>query len=294
MCRWLAYSGNPIQMETVLFRPTHSLIDQSLRSRLGHTTTNGDGFGIGWYGGHSEVPFRYRCLHPAWNDTNLREAARAIRSSLFVAHVRAATDTPTQETNCHPFRYGRWLFAHNGLIREYPTLRRDLMMEVAPELFRWIEGSTDSEVMFFLALTFGLQREPCGALEQMVGLIEHVGHRHGVEHPLNMTVCVTDGEQIIAVRYSSERDSRSLFHSTSFRHLSELYPDTSKITDAGDEAFLVLSEPVVDLPNAWEEIPEETLVIAKGGVVEHHRFTPRLPVSEVSGKQQSSYGLAAG
>ena len=294
MCRWLAYSGNPIQMETVLFRPTHSLIDQSLRSRLGQTTTNGDGFGIGWYGGHSEVPFRYRCLHPAWNDTNLREAARAIRSPLFVAHVRAATDTPTQETNCHPFRYGRWLFAHNGLIREYPTLRRDLMMEVAPELFRWIEGSTDSEVMFFLALTFGLQREPCGALEQMAGLIEHVGHRHGVEHPLNMTVCVTDGEQIIAARYSSERDSRSLFHSTSFRHLQHLYPDNSRITDAGDEAFLVLSEPLVDLPDAWEEIPEETLVVAKGGVVEHHRFIPRLPVSEVSGKQQSSYGLAAG
>ncbi len=48
MCRWLAYSGNPIQMETVLFRPRHSLIDQSLRSRLGgETTTNGDGLFMG-------------------------------------------------------------------------------------------------------------------------------------------------------------------------------------------------------------------------------------------------------
>ncbi|UCF23501.1 MAG: class II glutamine amidotransferase [Ralstonia sp.] len=293
MCRWLAYSGNPIQMETVLFRPRHSLIDQSLRSRLGHTTTNGDGFGIGWYGRHSEVPFRYRCLHPAWNDTNLREAARAIRSPMFVAHVRAATDTPAQETNCHPFRYGRWLFAHNGLIRDYPTLRRDLMMAVAPELFRWIEGSTDSEVMFFLALTFGLCREPRAALEQMAGLIEAVGHHHGVEHPLNMTVCATDGEQIIAARYSSERDSRSLFHSTSFGHLHELYPENSAITDAGDTAFLVLSEPLVDLPDAWAEIPEETVVIAKGGSVEHHRFVPRLPMID-SWSNQASYGKAAG
>lgn len=277
MCRWLAYSGNPIQMETVLFRPRHSLIDQSLRSRLADTTTNGDGFGIGWYGRHSEVPFRYRCLHPAWNDTNLREAARAIRSPMFIAHVRAATDTPAQETNCHPFRYGRWLFAHNGLIREYPTLKRALMMEVAPDLFRWIEGSTDSEVMFFLALTFGLDREPRAALEQMVGLIEDIGHRHGVEYPLNMTVCATDGVQIVAARYSSERDSRSLFHSTSFRHLHQLYPDNAAIDDAGDDAFLVLSEPLVDLPGAWAEIPEETVVIVKGGVVEHHRFVPRKP-----------------
>ena len=278
MCRWLAYSGNPIQMETVLFRPRHSLIDQSLRSRLGgETTTNGDGFGIGWYGRYSEVPFRYRCLHPAWNDTNLREAARAIRSSMFIAHVRAATDTPAQETNCHPFRYGRWLFAHNGLIREYPMLRRALMMEVAPELFRWIEGSTDSEVMFFLALSFGLDRDPRGALEQMVGLIEDIGRRHGVEYPLNMTVCATDGVQIVAARYSSEGESRSLFHSTSFKHLHQLYPDSAAIEDAGDGAFLVLSEPLVDLPGAWAEIPEETVVIVKGGMVEHHRFVPRTP-----------------
>ncbi|MGO4809497.1 class II glutamine amidotransferase [Cupriavidus sp. 2MCAB6] len=277
MCRWLAYSGNPIQLETVLFRAEHSLIDQSLRSRLGHTTTNGDGFGMGWYGHHSEVPFRYRCVHPAWNDTNLREAARAIRASLFVAHIRAATDTPAQETNCHPFRYGRWLFAHNGLIRDYPTVRRELMMAIAPELFRWIEGSTDSEVMFFLALTFGLERDPRAALEQMVGLIENVGHRHGVEYPLNMTVCASDGEQIVAARYSSEADSRSLFHSTCVRHLRELYPENSHIAEAGDDAILVLSEPVVDLAGAWEEIPEGTAILARGGVVERERFIPRMP-----------------
>ncbi len=283
MCRWLAYSGNPVEMETLLFRAQHSLIDQSLHSRLGHTTTNGDGFGIGWYGRHSEIPFRYRCLHPAWNDTNLREAARAIRSPMFVAHIRAATGTPAQETNCHPFRYGRWLFAHNGLIREFPTVRRDLMMAVSPELFRWIEGSTDSEVMFFLALTFGLERDPRSALQQMAGLIEDVGHRHGIQHPLNMTVCVTDGEQLVAARYSSERESRSLFHSTSFRHLRELYPENPRITEAGDDAFLVLSEPLVDLPGVWAEIEEGTTVLAKGGVIERYPFAPRPPEGPAAG-----------
>ena len=78
------------------------LIDQSLHARLGATTTNGDGFGLGWYArpapdGSLEPPFRYRSVHPAWNDRNLREAARAIHSSLFVAHIRAATDTPAQK-----------------------------------------------------------------------------------------------------------------------------------------------------------------------------------------------------
>lgn len=276
MCRWLAYTGNPVQLETVLFRAQHSLIDQSLHSRLGQTTTNGDGFGIGWYGHPTDLPFRYRCMQPAWSDRNLREAARAIHSPLFVAHIRAATDTPAQETNCHPFRYGRWLFMHNGLVRKYPAVRRDLMMAIDPELFPSIEGSTDSEVLFYLALTFGLELEPVTALERMVGFVEATGHRYDIEQPLNMTVCATDGEQIISVRYSSEKDSRSLFHSSSFKQLHELYPHDRRILAAGDDAFLVLSEPLVDLPDWWKEIPESTAVIARGGEVDQISFNPHV------------------
>jgi predicted glutamine amidotransferase len=275
MCRWLAYTGNPIQLETVLFNAKHSLIDQSMHSRLGHTTTNGDGFGIGWYGQPTDIPFRYRCIQPAWSDRNLREAARAIRAPLFVAHIRAATDTPSQETNCHPFRYGRWLFAHNGLVRNYPSLRRDLMVAIDPDLFPSIEGSTDSEVLFFLALTFGLELAPVTALERMVAFVEETGHKHGVETPLNMTVCATDGEQIVAVRYSSEGQSRSLFHSNSFRHLQELYPNDPRIVAAGEDAFLVLSEPLGDLPGVWEEIAESSVVVARGGEIERYPFRPQ-------------------
>ncbi len=276
MCRWLAYTGNPIQLESVLFRAKHSLIDQSLHSRMGQTTTNGDGFGVGWYGHPTDIPFRYRCSQPAWSDRNLRDAARAIRSPLFVAHIRAATDTPSQETNCHPFRYGRWLFVHNGLVRDYPKMRRELMMAIDPELFASIEGSTDSEVMFYLALTFGLELDPVLALERMAGTIEEAGRRNGVDAPLNMTICATDGEQIIAVRYSSERQSRSLFHSASIRHLHELYPDDPRITTIGDDALLVLSEPLVDLPGWWEEIPESTVIVARQGVIEQRIFNPHV------------------
>ena len=54
MCRWLAYSGSPVLLEELLIKPTHSLIDQSLHSRLGAETTNGDGFGVGWFGEEPE------------------------------------------------------------------------------------------------------------------------------------------------------------------------------------------------------------------------------------------------
>src|SRR5215207_1416838 len=160
MCRWLAYYGDPIPLETLVLRRQHSLIDQSLNSRQGATTTNGDGFGIGWYTKLGGAPAVYRSVHPAWNDRNLRELAAHVSSPLFFAHIRASTGTAVQETNTHPFRHGRWLFMHNCLIREFPRVRRDLLLAVDPELLPEIEGSTDSELLFYLALTFGLEEEP--------------------------------------------------------------------------------------------------------------------------------------
>ena len=103
MCRWMAYSGDPVLVEDLLFRPKHSLIDQSLHSRLGATTTNGDGFGIGWYGERGS-PAVFKEIEPAWNDQNLRELAGQVSTRLLFAHIRASTGTEIQRSNCHPFR----------------------------------------------------------------------------------------------------------------------------------------------------------------------------------------------
>ena len=93
MCRWFAYSGPPLPLASLLTRPDHSLIDQSLRARENVVTTNGDGFGVGWYG-LGPTPGVFRDTHPAWNNTNLRSLTDHIVSPLFLAHVRAATGTP--------------------------------------------------------------------------------------------------------------------------------------------------------------------------------------------------------
>lgn len=277
MCRWLAYSGNPVQLETILFRARHSLIDQSLHSTMGATTTNGDGFGVGWYQHPHDIPYRYRSVEPAWHDRNLRELARAITAPMFIAHVRAATHTPVQQTNCHPFRHRRWIFAHNGMIEQFPLVRRDLLVAIDPGRFNALEGSTDSEAMFYLAMTFGLEHEPVRALERMAGFVEATARRHGIANPLNMTVCASDGEQLVAVRYSSNAQSRSLFHSTSLRHLHELYPDDPRIAAVGEDAYLVVSEPLVDLPEAWAEVPEASAIVVRGARVDYAPFVPVMP-----------------
>jgi len=139
MCRWLAYSGSPLSIEDLLYRPEHSLIDQSLHSRLGAETTNGDGFGVGWYG-DGDTPGVYRSIEPAWNDRNLRDLAAHIRSPLVLAHVRAAIGSAVQQTNCHPFQHGRWLFMHNGFIGDFDKVKRDLVLAVDPSLYASIEG----------------------------------------------------------------------------------------------------------------------------------------------------------
>ena len=168
MCRWLAYSGSPILLQDALYAPAHSLIDQSLHSQLGAETTNGDGFGVGWYGA-GPIPALFRGTEPAWNDANLHELAAHISSGRFFAHIRASSGTAVQQTNCHPFRHGRWLFMHNGLINDFHTIKRDLLLDVEPSLFASIEGQTDSEVLFHLALTLGLEEDPPAAVGRRAG-----------------------------------------------------------------------------------------------------------------------------
>jgi predicted glutamine amidotransferase len=274
MCRWLAYSGTPIRLEELLVKRDRSLIDQSLHSQLGATTTNGDGFGVGWYDDR-QLPRLYRSTHPAWNDRNLRELAAGVSSPLFFAHIRAATGTAVQETNTHPFRHGRWLWMHNGLIREFSRIRRELLLAVDESVFQSIEGTTDSEMMFYLALSLGLEDDPIGAVERMVGHVEDVGHAQGIEHPIQMTIATTDGRSIWAFRYSSEGESRSLFFSTRMDTLQALYPDAGELVGLSDETRVVVSEPLGDLPGVWNEVPESHVGIVRPGNDDLLPFTPR-------------------
>ena len=278
MCRWLAYSGSPVLLEELLYKPKHSLIDQSLHSRLGATTTNGDGFGVGWYG-VGDTPAVFHSMEPAWNDRNLQELARHVLSPLVFAHIRASTGTAVQQTNCHPFRHGRWLWMHNGAIRDFPRVKRDLCLAVDPELYAEIEGSTDSETFFYLALTLGLEEDPPRAVQDAVGFIEETGRRHGVEHPIQMTVATSDGESVWAFRYSSEGRSRSLYFSTDVRTLKMLYPEDARLQALDDESRLVVSEPLGNLVGAWNEVPEASYGVIKPGRDELHTFTPTQAVS---------------
>jgi glutamine amidotransferase len=278
MCRWLAYSGSPVRLEDLLYKPAHSLIAQSMHSTLGAEATNGDGFGVGWYG-ERETPGVFRSIEPAWNDRNLRDLAAHISSHRVFAHVRAAVGSPVQQTNCHPFRQGRWLWMHNGFVDGFHEIKRDLALAVDPARFADIEGTTDSEMLFFLALTFGLQDDPPAATARAVGVVEEAARRHGIRFPVQGTVATTDGATTWAFRYSSEGRSRSLFHSTDVTTLRQQYPDNPVLHGLSDETRLVVSEPLGVLRGAWREVPEASCVVIHDGEEHLLPFQPLQPAN---------------
>src|SRR4051812_8387943 len=216
MCRWLAYSGESLKPSTLILDAQHSLVAQSLNSPLGAETVNGDGFGLGWYPDGSvqgSSPALFHSIEPAWHDENLRELAEHIASPLFFGHVRAAAGPPIQQTNCHPFRFENWLFMHNGFLSGFEKDKRDLIFAVDPLLYPDIKGTTDSEVLFYLALTLGLRDDPVAAIQSALRQVESVARDKGVAFPVQATIAVSDGATLWAFRYSSQGMTRTLFHS---------------------------------------------------------------------------------
>lgn len=274
MCRWLAYSGRPVALERLLFKPERSLINQSLRARKSQVATNGDGFGIGWYGSRTE-PGLYRDDRPAWNDENLRSLAAQIDARLFLAHVRASTGSASSRANCHPFRHGRWLFAHNGQIGGFDEMARELDFALRPDLYRAREGSTDSETLFYLALTFGLDDEPLPALARAAGFVQATMATHGITEPLRLTAAATDGARVIAVRYSSDRASPTLFYGAA---ASVRDADGQSCLEAGaDDGVVVLSEPLDAALVNWTAVPEGHALTLADGRIEIVPFAPQPP-----------------
>ncbi len=256
MCRWLAYSGRPIFLETLVCRPCHSLVHQSHSANECIAATNGDGFGVGWYGSFAE-PGVYRDILPAWSDDNLRSLCRQIASPLFFAHVRASTGTATSRANCHPFASGRWLFMHNGQIGGWDRLRRRVEAMLPDERYAERRGTTDSEAIFLMLDRDRLAEDPAAALADALGAIRRAMAEAGVAEPLRVAAALADGETLTAVRYASDDRPPTLYW---------------RVAD-GD--VTVVSEPLDDDHGGWQALPAQTALTVRAGTVAIRPFDVR-------------------
>ena len=150
-------------------------------------------------------------------------------------------------------------------------------MAVDPSLFWDVRGTTDSEIMFHLALTFGLEDDPVPALERMAGFIEAAGHRNGIDEPLQMTLGLSDGERLFGVRYASGPVANTLYISATAAELRQLYPRRERHLHFPEDARSLVSEPLFDLPGVWNEVAAGTVIIVQQGSEEVVPFTPRPP-----------------
>ena len=257
MCRWAAYTGEPIFLEEIVCRPGHSLIHQSHGATEAKSAINADGFGLAWYG-EREEPGLFRDILPAWSDPNLRSLTAQVKSHLFLVHVRASTGTATSRNNCHPFAVGAWAFMHNGQIGGYDSFRRDAEMLIPDHLYPHRKGATDSEALFLVALGEGLAEDPKGALERATAAMEALSRTKGAAPHVRMTVAFTDGRRLYAVRYATDDAAPSLYHRWSD-------------TRAGRA---VVSEPL-DAGQCWEPIPPGSFCTFDGTEVRVEPFVPR-------------------
>lgn len=238
MCRHLAYLGPPTTLSALILDPPHSLLRQSYAplDMRGGGTVNADGFGVGWYPASGAEPLRYRSEKPLWNDTALAAVA-ATSSGAVLAAVRSATaGMPVHAGAAAPFGEGTWLFSHNGLVRGWPGSVAGLAAGLPTTDLLTLEAPTDA------ALLWTLVRHRLRAGESpVIALADVVRDVEAAAPGSRLNLLLTDGDTVWATAWT---------HALSVR--------------ATDDAVLVASEPVDDLPG-WTSVPDRHLVVARPG-----------------------------
>lgn len=273
MCRFAMYLGPTLTLDSLITRPSNSIVHQSFHSHERSEPLNGDGFGVAWYAPEpNSEPACFRSITPAWNNRNLAHIARVTQSGCVLAHVRAASPgLPVTETNCHPFVHGRFAFMHNGQLGGFAQVRREIVGQLSDRAYAVIEGSTDSEALFATFLDAWWRSAATDPAEAMLHAIEAAFRRilqmashRGVEEPSYLNVAVADGACGVATRFTTAaRDKApSLYVHEGRRYVCEAGVCQMIQADHGQGAVIVSSEPLSGDPG-WERVPPDHAVLIR-------------------------------
>ena len=299
MCRFLCYKGPAILLSDLLYNPANSLIRQSFRAKERTEPLNGDGFGVGWYAPRNSLtPCVFASLTPAWSNQNLRRLAEHVRSDCLFAHVRAASPgMRVSEANCHPFQYGRFLWMHNGGIRDFWRIKRRLRASLPDHLYHSLEGSTDSEHAFavFLHLLGDVEdghsaNELGNALVETIEQLERWTWDSGVSGPSYYNFAVTDGQSIAAVRYVSDPriEPQSLYYSTGRKYECENGVCKFSACAEDEKSIIIASERLTTNAEDWTRVaPNHVLTVEPDlatnvRLMDVARIGPRIHLGSVS------------
>lgn len=271
MCRLLAYQGPPLSVDDFLYKPDHSLINQSYNAHEIEEPLNGDGFGLGWYSpGISAEPAVFVSVSPSWNNRNLRYIAPKLASPTLFAHVRAASVGDVTENNCHPFHHCDMLMMHNGDVEDFGRIKRNLVDTLSQDRYLWISGQTDSQHLFALFLDHYLSVGRTGtaamadALDRTFHDLKALKRSHGLNQASWLNIVVTDGKRTVASRYVDEPGLKplSLHHTEGSRYVCDDSGCGMRPARAHKQAVLVASEPLTDNAAHWKSVlPNHFLMV---------------------------------
>jgi glutamine amidotransferase len=270
MCRFVLYMGPKLTLDTLITKPTHSLVHQSYQSEERKEPLNGDGFGIAWYVPRlSADPAVFRSISPAWSHRCLQDMCRVTESSVVLAHIRAASPgLPVMETNCHPFTSGRFSFMHNGYIQEFRKVKRRLRTALTESSYNNIEGSTDSEHIFAIFLDEfsridgeGVE-DMANALDATIAKVVELSQSEDEALPLKLNLVVSNGEETVVSRFAFAGDglAPSLYVHKGRRYICEDGLCHMLQTDDDNGAVVISSECLSD-DHGWDKVEKNHLVL---------------------------------
>ncbi len=289
MCRILAYVGEPLGLDELLFRAERALVRQAVDPQL-MSLLNLGGFGVvAWDRASADPqrPFSYRTPHVPVYDRNLKALAEKVRATAVLAHVRGVVFDPGEivgAQNVHPFQFPGIpiALAQNGDLYDFGRMRYDLVEHIPPHLVRHIEGTTDTEWLYALVLAqlddvAGAidARTAARAIERALEIVREARERRhiGVQSPVNLVV--SDGRWLVATRFvfdygwypgddsffaaEREHDFTSLWFSAGpgFAVDGQTWRE---IEGSQTRSVLVASEPLTEDRAMWLETPEYSLM----------------------------------
>jgi glutamine amidotransferase len=208
--------------------------------------------------------------HPACarDDARFETLAARARGKVLLAHIRKATVGGSSLSNTHPFRRGRWVFAHNGTIGDVAYLERG----TSDRRRREVEGDTDSERFFAFLLTAldevgggdGTEHAADGAVDGVLGRVLGPALARTSFGAANFLL--SDGAVLFAHRFGRtlhllERGAGDQVRVE--RESAETEAVLGTPWGVRRLAVLVASERMTDEP--WRELGERALIRIDGG-----------------------------
>ncbi|MBT4790488.1 MAG: class II glutamine amidotransferase [Halobacteriovoraceae bacterium] len=170
-----------------------SVIDSQVHSSLVHadnalgsqSVKHPDGWGVAYY--REDIPHLIKSTERAIDDQLFHKVSGVVSSQTVIAHIRNATQGQLNVLNSHPFQYGKWVFAHNGNLKNFEQYKEKLLSHIDPALKHFILGTTDSEIIFYLLLSLIKKKSPLAEVDHAIGFY------HAIIEELCQTICQYSG-----------------------------------------------------------------------------------------------------